>query len=158
MEDFEKAFHYSLLLLKYRPRSKGEIEDRLKGKRFSSIVITEVLNRLQDYNYINDAEFTLFFISSCLARGWGRRRIEFRLEKLKIPRSLQEKFLRDEDFGDQLRQLISKKLEFYRGKKNIYQRLVRFLAGRGFDYDEIFSELQNVDIKKFEKMVSDENR
>lgn len=151
MEDFRKALNYSFLLLKYRPRSRGEIEERLKRKKYTSSVIIKVLSHLEGYSYINDEEFVPLFISSCINKGWGRRKIDFALKKLKISRSLRERFLssRSIDRG-KLQQLIDRKLQFYKGKKNIYQKIVRFLVGRGFEYKDIFRELKEVDISKFE--------
>jgi regulatory protein len=150
VKDFEKALNYSFLLLKYRPRSRGEIEQRLKRKEFPPSVIKKVVDRLEEYNYINDAEFVRLFVSSSITKGWGKRRIVSALRKLKVSEQLYERFLPDKDtYRNRLRQLIRSKLKSYKGKRNIYQRIVRFLINRGFEYNDIYREMQDIDLAKF---------
>jgi len=40
-------------------------------------------------------------------------------------------------------------MKFYKGKKNSTQKVIRFLLGKGFEYDEIFKALDQLGVKKF---------
>ncbi len=67
---FNKALQYSLLLLKYRARTKKEIFRRLKEKGWKNLLITKVVNYLNENKYLNDNEFVELFIESSLNKGW----------------------------------------------------------------------------------------
>ncbi|MCP4652537.1 MAG: hypothetical protein GY858_04040 [Candidatus Omnitrophica bacterium] len=152
MEDYNKACNYSFLLLKYRPRSKHELILRLKTKQYSSPVIKKTVEFLQECNYINDSEFVPLFVRSSLNKGWGRRRIDYALKKLGISAELAEKFMPAKKvYKAKIRELIKKKVHYYSGKKNVYQKIVRFLVSRGYDHDEIYEAMQKLEVKKFEK-------
>jgi len=152
-KDFDKALRYAFLLLKYRARSKKEINDRLKRKGYSSSLIDKVIEYLQEYNYLNDEEFARMFVSSSVEKGWGQRRIKFEFKKFGVEPKIYERFLATRAFKDKkkekINQLIERKMKFYKGKKNSTQKVIRFLLGKGFEYDEIFKALDQLGVKKF---------
>lgn len=150
MQDYNKALNYSYLLLKYRPRARREIVERLGKKGYSSSVIEEVLSSLESYNYINDEEFSRLFVSSSRLKGWGRKKIDYALKNFGITEHLRKEALKDKEvFREDLKELIKKKLSRYKEKKNAYQKIIRYFAGRGFDYSDIKNELQDLNFKKF---------
>lgn len=150
MKDFNKALNYSFLLLKYRARSKGEIISRLKKKGYDSSLIEQIINYLQKNNYINDIEFTRLFTLSCQEKGWGPKRINFKLKKLGISEDLIEQVLKDKKiFQEKIKELIEQKLKYYRGPKK-YQNILRFLATRGFAYEDIHAALEELGIDRYE--------
>ncbi|UCG35179.1 MAG: regulatory protein RecX [Candidatus Omnitrophota bacterium] len=152
-KDFDKALGYAFLLLKYRARSKKEIIDRLKRKGYPPSSTDKVIAYLQEYNYLNDEEFARMFVSSSLEKGWGPRRIKFEFKKLGVGPKIFERFLATRDFKDKkkekIHQLIERKIQFYKGKKNSTQKIIRFLVGKGFEYDEIFKALDELGVKRF---------
>ena len=156
MKDFNKALNYSFLLLKYRARSKKELTVRLKRKGYDSSLIKEVVNYLQENNYINDEDFTSSFISYSLEKGWGPKRIEFNLKKLGIPYTLRKQALEGIVYSDKIRELIEKKVDYYRRKKPvvsqgaIWQRVGRTLAAKGFEYEDISREMRNLGVDRLE--------
>ncbi|MDP2922540.1 MAG: regulatory protein RecX [Candidatus Omnitrophota bacterium] len=150
MENYNKALNYSFLLLKYRPRSYAEIKSHLKQKGYSPAITDKVIAYLSENNYINDEEFLRIYIASSLAKGWGRRRIDLALKRFGIGEHLREEALKDREiYCDKLREIIERKLRRYSGTKNAYQKIVRYLASRGFDYEDIFKELDNLGIERF---------
>jgi regulatory protein len=151
LEDFNKALNYAFLLLKYRPRSKSELISRLRRKSFPAPLIDKVLEYLTELNYIDDREFSRLYISSSLAKGWGRKKIALGLAKLGIAAEVSEEFLKDRNiFREKLGILIRKRLKFYQGKKNVYQKILRYLAQRGFDYADIISEMRMMGLEHYE--------
>lgn len=150
MEDYKKALNYSFLLLKYRPRSRAELIGRLKRKKISSYAINKVIGYLEEYNYINDEEFARGFVSSCRNKGWGPKRIFLGLKKLGVDTQLIDKNLKDKnDYSEEIRELIAKRMKRYKGK-NKYQKIMRFLLGRGFYYQDIVIQLQDMGVNRFE--------
>lgn len=151
MQDYSKALNYSYLLLKYRPRARREIVERLSKKGYSSSVIDKVVSSLENYNYINDEEFTRLFVASSRLKGWGRKKIDYALKRFGITEALREEALKDKlKFREDLKELIEKRLSRYKEKKNAYQKIVRHFAARGFDYSDIIKELEGLGLKRFD--------
>lgn len=151
MQDYNKALNYAYLLLKYRPRARREIVDRLGKKGYAVSVIDKVLSSLESYNYINDEEFARLFVSSGRLKGWGRKKIDYALKRFGITECLRKEALKDKEvFREDLKELIKKKLSRFKQKKNAYQKIVRYFAARGFDYSDIIKELQDLNFKKFD--------
>ena len=151
MEDFNKALNYAFLLLKYRPRSRGELVIRLKRKRIPTPLIDKVLEYLAELKFIDDREFARLYVSSSLEKGWGRKKIALGLARLCIGPEISEEFLKDRTvFKEKLAALIRKRLKFYKGKKNVYQKILRYLAQRGFEYADIIREVRALGLKEYE--------
>jgi regulatory protein len=149
--EFNAALKYAFLLLKYRARSTQEIVERLGAKRCSPLIIKKVLVYLEEHKLTNDKEFARLFVSSSSGRGWGKRKIEFKLLKLGISKELSAQTLRDTAYyKSKLREIIEKKLAKYGREKSAYPKLLRYLGSRGFEYNEIVSALQELDITIYE--------
>ncbi len=65
----------ALRFLKIRPRSVGELRDKLTGKGFDLRDIDEELEYLKSVDLLNDRVFTASWIRYRLARPFGFRRI-----------------------------------------------------------------------------------
>jgi len=149
LEDFRKALNYSFLLLRYRPRSRQEIIERLKRKKYSAGSIEKVIRNLEDNKYINDEEFTRLFVASSLSRGWGRKRIDYSLKKLGINEELRGNALLDKQaFYERLKELVEKKISNKTKDKKTYQKIIRNLAVKGFSYEDILRALEEAGFKK----------
>jgi len=64
---FNKTLSYACTLLSYRPRSKKELYDRLKRKKFDKPSIEQVIKYLEEINYIDDKEFARLWIKMRLS-------------------------------------------------------------------------------------------
>lgn len=150
MKDFRKALNYSYLLLKYRPRSRQEIVERLKRKNYPASIIEKVISSLEENNYINDEEFVRLFVASSLSRGWGRKRIDYTLKKLGIDEDIRAAALLDKQaFREKLRELVEKKISRNKAKdKKSYQKIIRNLTAKGFSYEDIIRELDCAGFRK----------
>ena len=116
MKDFSRALNYSFLLLKYRERSRFEIRSRLKDKGYSSGVIEQTINYLEENNYINDESFVAAFVVYSQDKGWGPRRIDFNLKKLGVSAELREKALKAAagNYQENIREIIKQRLAQYK--------------------------------------------
>ncbi|MFH1519278.1 MAG: regulatory protein RecX [Candidatus Omnitrophota bacterium] len=157
MKDFNQALSYSFLLLKYRARSRNEIISRLKKKGYTSKIREQTTDYLEKNNYLNDADFTNFFVSYALEKGWGPRRIDFNLKRLGISSSLRKIALeKDFDYNKTVREIILRMLGNYRAKKpaiaakKIWNRIVTHLVQKGFDREVIYQEMKNLGVDRFE--------
>jgi len=157
VKGFDKALNYAFLLLRYRARSKAEIDSRLKQKKYAPSVREQVLKYLEENNYLNDKEFAYSFAEYSFEKGWGPRRIDFKLKELGISPQLRKQVL-DKDFAynDRIREIIQSKLKYYKSSKpvlsaeKVWQKIAMHLARRGFDYSAISQEMDNLGVRRFE--------
>ncbi|MBU1112638.1 MAG: RecX family transcriptional regulator [Candidatus Omnitrophica bacterium] len=148
MKDFNKALSYSFLLLKYRARSKYEIEQRLKRKKYSPSVIKRIIQYLEENKFLNDREFAVSFTAAALTKGWGPQRVDFSLKNLGVAAEfIQEALENKGPFKDKLEALINQKISKCPGPRG-YQKLLRFLTSRGFQYQDIILVLQKTGLAK----------
>jgi len=150
MEDFERVYNSALRFLSYRPRSEKEVRDRLKLKVQSSKfkveqdVIDKVIEKLKEKKFINDEEFAKWWMESRLRfKPRSLRLIKIELKQKGIDPELIDKTINDEGLmindSENAKKLIQKKFERFKNlpKEKIYQKLGRFLASKGFDWDTI---------------------
>ena len=159
MDDFEKFYNSALRFLSYRPRSEKEVRDRLKLKSQSfdklrtniknlTLVIDKVIQKLKEQKFINDEEF---------AKWWIESRLRFRPRSINLIKKelLQKGIERDIIDGQisndlqQAKKLIEKRIERFRNltKQEIYQKLGRYLASKGFDWETIKQSIDEVILK-----------
>jgi len=150
VKDFDQALSYSFLLLKYRARSRHEIEQRLKRKKYSPQVIKKTIGYLEEKKYLNDCDFAAVFTAAALQKGWGPKKIFFTLKKLGLAHELIEKALANkEPFKKKIEALISQRINQCQGRAG-YQKMIRFLISRGFSYQDIVSSLEETGLPKNE--------
>lgn len=147
-ERFKKNLRYCFLLLKYRSRSRAEIISRLKRRKVSLSEIKKITDYLEENNYINDREFTRLFIATCLEKGWGPKRIEFTLKRLGIGEELRREVFKDKErYIVRLRELLENRIFRYQREKNSSQKILRYMLSRGFEYEDIIRQMQEMEIK-----------
>ena len=152
MEDFEKFYNLALRFLSYRPRSEKEVRDKLKTKKVEPLIIEKIIAKLKEKKFINDEEF---------AKGWIESRLTYKPRSINlIKRELLQKGISRELTDAQIsnfqfpisnelenaKKLIEKRLSRYRGldRRKIYEKLGRFLASKGFNWDTIKKSIDEV--------------
>lgn len=151
MDQFEKFFAQSLKFLSYRPRSEKEVRDKLVSKKTPEDIIEKVIIKLKENKFLNDKDFTEWFVRSRLSsRPKSARVIKMELKQKGIDKDLIE----TQNFGQDLesaKKLVLKKIEKYKSfeKKEIYNKLGAYLARRGYDWDTI----KNAIDEAFDKVV-----
>lgn len=150
VNDFEKFYNKALRFLSYRPRSEKEIVDKLLSKKASENIVKEVIKKLKEYRFVDDLEF---------ANAWVRSRIKTKPRAWRVIKSeLKQKGISDEIIGqiynselaiDELKmakELVKKKISKYKNlpRQEVYQKLGRFLASKGFNWDTIKGSIDEV--------------
>lgn len=153
MDSFEKFYNKSLRFLSFRPRSEKEIRDYLlkprirsdKRKKISKEILDKIVAKLKKKKFINDEEFTKWWIEQRLKlrpRAW--RIIKMELARKGISQEISEPIIQSLEFRIQndlelAKKLAEKRIKRYKDltKREIYQKLGRFLASKGFDYETI---------------------
>ena len=145
MDLFDKYFNYSLKYLAYRPRSEKETRDALKRRKATDDIIEKVIDTLKDHKFINDDEFTRWWIEQRITHKPRSKRVLIMGLKLKgITQELITKYVFEENDTavndlEQALRLLSKKITRYQHleKEKLYQKLGGALARKGFSWDVI---------------------
>jgi regulatory protein len=132
----DTAYRY----LSYRPRSEGEIRQRLRGRRFPKEVIEAAIAKLKEQNLTDDLAFAQFWKDNRLSfRPKSKRLIKKELRDKNVEAEIIEQVTDDIDDEETAYKLGYGRLASlsqldYPG---FYRRLSSYLAYRGFNYEVI---------------------
>lgn len=142
MENFEKLYQKTLHFLSFRPRSEKELKDYLVKKKASSLVAVKIIQNLKQNKFIDDKEFTKWWIEQrTKIKPRADWIIRFELKQKGIEKEVVDEFIGNSEISefDKALDLAQRKIKRYekfdRNKK--YEKMVRFLASKGFNYDLI---------------------
>lgn len=129
-------------LLARRDYSCFEVEQKLTQKGFDKFAIGCFIQDLQEQNLLNDLRFAESFVRYQYMQGKGENWIIQALKQKGVDDAKIRLALRQEDYElDWQRQIInlinSRKLDLEDVKQKA--KALRFLAGRGFTYEQITS-------------------
>lgn len=120
-------------LLNRRDYSTKELLNKLRDDGFSSAVSAQLVDDAVASNLVNDARFAEVYVRSKCYAGWGKLRIERELSRKGIDaRELPgwpESYFEDEDEKARAIELASRRRLT---GKNDFQKIVRFLCGKGY--------------------------
>ncbi len=153
--DLEAAKKYLLRLLRYRPRSRREAEQRLKRAGFDLKIVSDVLSYAESCDLIDDEKFAKLWVSDRMARKPKSRRA--------LGAELREKGIADEiiakavaevcpDERALIRQLAQERWQRLgeEDSKGRYRKTAAYLCRRGFsmsDAQEVLAELMRAQLK-----------
>lgn len=120
-------------MLGRRDHSTAEAREKLMRYGYRPEEIESTLARARELRYLDDARFASFFIDERKRRGWGRRKIELELSRKGIPLDripgYPERFFSDDEDAARARSLLARRSV---PDSRPYDKLVRFLMGKGF--------------------------
>jgi len=147
---FDRYYNLSLNYLSIRPRSEKEILDYLAKKQknapsLTDEIIGQIIEKLKEYKFINDHEFTRFWIDQRVrSKHTPIRAIEYELSRKGIHKDLIDDALSDSEAKKEMdlksaKELAQKKMDFYRNlppeKKR--EKVMTYLLRKGFSYDTV---------------------
>jgi regulatory protein len=145
MDDFEKFYKAAIRFLSFRPRSEKELRDYLTKKKCDDLTAKRIIESLTRDKFLNDEEFVRWWVEQrTILKPKASRVIKFELKQKGIAKELIDNFFENEesstsDFTKALN-LAEKKmvrLGKIEDKRKVYEKLGRFLASKGFDWDTI---------------------
>lgn len=148
----EKYLARVLRYLSYRPRSEKEIRDFLAKKKLDVALQQKILTILKEQKLVDDEEFAKWWVEQrTVFRPKGVRLIKLELRQKGISQEIIESQISNIQFPisnerERARKLVEKRITRYKGlpKQEKYQKLQRFLAARGFDFDVISDILKDI--------------
>ncbi len=137
--DSEKAVAYNktLNLISKRIKTEKEVKDYLKQKGYVNKIITEVVQKLKEYNFINDQRYVKSYITSHINSS-GKLKLKQELYNKGISKKLIEDAI--ENLQNQTEVIVRLKEKYMKNKEDNYknkQKLTRYLLSKGFTYDDI---------------------
>lgn len=158
---FGKLYGRTLEYCLMRPHSAKEVRDylwrktrttkvksrdgELKERPGVSHLLTErVFDRLVEKGYIDDEKFTRYWVENrSLTKGASRRKLTAELRAKGVEQSVIDNALLSTERSEhaELQKVIAKKRARYADE----QKLIAYLAGQGFNYDDIKQALSEVD-------------
>lgn len=167
MDNFEKLLNRSYNFLSFRPRSEKEVRDYLNKKiksqksnlkndpdneKANKDMIYSIIEKLKEQKFLDDIEFTKWFIEQrSKIKPKALKFIIFELKQKGIDKEIVGKVIDDKEFltvsdFDKALELGKKRIERYRNEepKKRYEKLVRFLASKGFDWGIIKKVIDQV--------------
>ena len=132
-EALNKAMAYILKNIK----TKREVKDYLLRKGYSEEIAWYCVDKLKEYDYVNDAEYSKRYVES-VSKNQGRRMVEYKLmmkgvKKQDISSAYESCEI---DGKENAKALAQKYLKSREKTKENKAKAYRYLLGRGFSHDE----------------------
>lgn len=137
----------ALLLLKFRKRSKREMERQLLEKGFPEVLVTKTVERLEQQGLIDD---------KLLVQAWrqdresfrpkGRRLLAVELKRAGVDSGVVEEGLREVDDRQTAFRAAEKKARLWAGLdyQEFRKKLSAYLSRRGYDWEVIREVVQRL--------------
>lgn len=148
----EKTMNRAFNLLSAKPRSVAEMRRKLLEKDWTNAEIVDaVLEKLKEYNYLNDAEYAENYASfNIRQKPQGRRKLQLKLAQKRIDKETAagalEKVFEETPEADLIDQALEKRLRL----KGVPQdreetkKLFDYLLRQGFSFDLVREKVRDV--------------
>jgi regulatory protein len=148
-DDMARATEAALAFLAYRPRAEKEVRVRLRRGGFAPDTIDQVVARLHDWRYLDDADFARRWVEGRSAsRPRGRRLLQQELRQKGIDTETARATLDEADLDEATaaEELARRRLPAYAGEDllTVRRRLGSYLARRGYAYDVVRAAIDRV--------------
>lgn len=145
----EKAAEKAVSYINIKPRTAQQVKKYLKDKGYEEDVISEVVEQLKEYRYIDDMEFALLYFRYGFEKGRGVSRIRRELSEKGVSSEIIDIAYEElEDVPDQVEMAIEIASSVisgidmddldYEAKQKLKAKLGRRLMGRGFSSEVVY--------------------
>lgn len=154
-----KTFDRAVNLLAFKPRSISELRERLLEKEWTNAEIVEsVLEKLKEYNYLNDEQFANSFAASKIRqKPIGKRVLKQKLALKKLDKETVENTLENifEETPETeiIERAIEKRLRL-KGKpatREDAKKFYDYLLRQGFSYDLVSSKMRELNSRAIDE-------
>lgn len=127
-----------------------DIRQKIKATDLSDEACERIINRLCSEKFIDEERYTRAFVKDKLRFSkWGRVKIKYELRGKEVPSSLIENILNEVDeasYKAALRAILMQKKKSTKGRtgQEVFVKLYRFAAGRGFESPLISACLKEI--------------
>jgi regulatory protein len=139
----DKGIYRVMELISRRPRSRWEIEDYLKRKKYEPQEIEQIISALDKKGYIDDLDFAKRWVDNRrLLKPMSLRKLTLELRQKRVSDEIIQTVLEQDETDETsvLKELIEKKRR--QTKYQDKQKLIGFLSRQGFNYGDIKEALE----------------
>lgn len=118
-------------------KTAKQLRDYLSKKDYNRNTINYVLDKLMEYNYLDDENYARAYVLTYSTK-YGKLKLKSQLKSKGVSDEIIDKYL-DTASGDSIERVA---LKYMKNKEFTYdncQKLSRFLYSRGYEFDEINS-------------------
>ena len=138
----------------YQDRCTFDILVKLEPYQLQEEDRSFILEHLRSNKFLDDERYAESFVSGKFRiKHWGKIKLNAELRKKRISNSIIQKALLEipgDEYMDTIQRLLEKKFEQLSTEKDSFKRdtkLMRYLAGKGFELDLIQDALRNMRLK-----------
>jgi regulatory protein len=149
-ENLSKCKETALKIIERSYKTEKEIKEKLREKGYDLDDILKVVEFLKEYNFINDESYIKMYIKDRL-RSQGREKIKYALLRKGIDGDLVEEELNSIDKDEERTVAIELAIKKYSvlvksesDKYKLWNKLCRFLVGKGYNYSIAKEVVQEV--------------
>jgi len=141
-----KPLEYALNLLSQRAYSEKKLTEKLACREVDQDDIDRIVKKLKEFGYIDDLKYAKDFVENAQnIKLSGRRKIYWQLIKKGISKQTAEQAIAEVYEDDNEREAIKEIIEKYARnipKDKLYERLMRRLIARGYDFTLVKKEVE----------------
>ncbi|KMT23047.1 regulatory protein RecX [Clostridium cylindrosporum] len=145
-ENEKQAFNKALDIISLRDNTSFEIKSKLSIKGYDSEVIEKVLQKLLDYNFINDEKYANNYLANAIKnKKYGKNKVISILKQKGISSNILSKLDFDENNElETARLLCEKKLRTLKEDDKKKEKIYRFLLSRGYTHSIALKIIQSL--------------
>lgn len=156
-EDFQKLLNYAFFFLKFRPRSKKEIEDYLNRKiqkrHWSRDDVKKVIEHLENLDLINDKNFVKWFVEQrILLKPKGKYVLRQELLRYGIEKEIIDEYFASFSMDEEklAEKILQERWHRYKNldKQKLFEKAASFLMRRGFSFDIVKKTINKLQLQK----------
>ncbi len=125
-------------------KTEKQVREYIAKKGFDKDVSKYVIEKLKEYNFINDEYFAKSYINTYRSK-FGEYKLKANLLEKGVSKEIIENLLNGIETDDEILYNIS--VKYLKGKERTQEnfvKLTRFLASRGFSFDDINSIVERL--------------
>lgn len=145
-----RGLNYAFLLVAKNQYTKKQIETKLKSKGYDKIVVSNILDKLEEYGGVNDESFALNYVNGS---KYSKRMIEQKLKQKGVEDDIIKNALnclKSDSEQDKIATISAKYMKIKPLTRENLDKLFRYLVGKGFDYELIKCEISKIRSEDYE--------
>ncbi|GKX66061.1 recombination regulator RecX [Inconstantimicrobium mannanitabidum] len=155
-EEYISCKNYTLRILERGYKTEKEIEKKLIEREYSQETISRVQDFLKEYNFIDDRRYTSMYVKDKI-KNEGRNKIKYKLMQKGVAEETIAKTINNVNEEDEYEGALALCEKKYRilikretDSRLIKQKIFRFLASKGYDFDLINRIIRKVVNEEYE--------
>ncbi|KKK36548.1 recombinase RecX [Mesobacillus campisalis] len=160
-DDIRKAYNAAVHYLSHRMRSEGEVREYLQKKEISEPVIQEAVDKLYQFNFLNDEEFALAFVRTQMnTTDKGPEVVKMDLKQKGLSGTIIERALKEYPLDVQVEKAVQLGRKYAaKNQKDssriLKQKLEQLLIRKGYPFQVISIAMEDVTVEKQEEFEMD---